>query len=110
MALAGALCTTLLAVTGITNRSLRARVAGLLGTDYSSAQMSYDLRRLRMKGVITGLPGTNSYTLHPRRHAHRRVLHPSTPRRRNELPPWTWSPVWVNPPCPRGGGRWIIRC
>jgi hypothetical protein len=65
MALAGALCTTLLAVTGITNRSLRARVAGLLGTDYSSAQMSYDLRRLRMKGVITRLPGTNSYTLTP---------------------------------------------
>jgi hypothetical protein len=63
MALAGALCTSLLAVTGITNRSLRARVAGLLGTDYSSAQMSYDLRRLRMKGVIARLPHTNTYTL-----------------------------------------------
>jgi plasmid stabilization system protein ParE len=65
MALAGALCTTLLAVTGITNRSLRARVTGLLGTDYSSAQMSYDLRRLRIKGVIARLPGTNTYTLTP---------------------------------------------
>ena len=63
MALAGALCASLLAVTGITNRSLRARVAGLLGTDYSSAQMSYDLRRLRMKGVVARLPGTNTYTL-----------------------------------------------
>jgi hypothetical protein len=63
MALAGALCTSLLAVTGITNRSLRARVAGLLGTDYSSAQVSYDLRRLRMKGVIARLPGTNTYAL-----------------------------------------------
>ena len=63
MALAGALCTSLLAVTAITNRSLRARVAALLGTDYSSAQMSYDLRRLRMKGVIARLPGTNTYTL-----------------------------------------------
>ena len=63
MALAGALCTSLLAVTGITNRRLRARVAGLLGTDYSSAQMSYDLRRLRMKGVIARLPGTNTYAL-----------------------------------------------
>ena len=65
MALAGALCTSLLAVTGITNRSLRARVAGLLGADYSIAQMSYDLRRLRMKGVIARLPGTNTYTLTP---------------------------------------------
>jgi hypothetical protein len=63
MALAGALCTSLLAVTGITNRSLRARVAGLLGTDYSSAQMSYDLRRLRIKGVIARLPGTDTYTM-----------------------------------------------
>jgi hypothetical protein len=63
MALAGALNTSLLAVTGITNRSLRARVAGLLGTDYSTAQMSYDLRRLRMKGVIARLPGTNTYTM-----------------------------------------------
>ena len=65
MALAGALCTSLLAVTGITNRSLRALVAGLLGVDYTTGQMSYDLRRLRMKGVITRLPGTNSYALTP---------------------------------------------
>jgi hypothetical protein len=65
MALTGALCNTLLAATGITNRSLRARVAGLLGTDYTSAQMSYDLRRLCMKGIITRLPGANTYTLTP---------------------------------------------
>lgn len=63
MALAGALCTSLLAATGITNRSLRARVAELLGVDYTPAQMSYDLRRLRLKGVIARLPGTNTYTL-----------------------------------------------
>jgi len=63
MALAGALCASLLAVTGITNRSLRARVAGLLGIDYTSAQMSYDLRRLRLKGVIARLPGTNTYAV-----------------------------------------------
>jgi hypothetical protein len=65
MALTGALCSTLLAATGITNRSLRALVAGLLGTDYTSAQMTYDLRRLRLKGIITRLPGTNTYTLTP---------------------------------------------
>jgi hypothetical protein len=63
MALAGALCTNLLAVTAITNRSLRARVAALLGSNYTASQMSYDLRRLRMKGVIARLPGTNTYTL-----------------------------------------------
>jgi hypothetical protein len=65
MALAGALCACLLAVTGITNRSLRARVAELLGVAYTTAQMSYDLRRLRMKGLIVRLPGTNSYALTP---------------------------------------------
>jgi len=65
MALAGALCACLLAVTGITNRSLRARVAELLGVPYTTGQMSYDLRRLRMKGLIARLPGTNTYTLTP---------------------------------------------
>lgn len=60
MARAGALCMSLLAVTGITNRSLHAYVAGLLGTDYTSAQMSYDLRRLRMKGVIARRARTNT--------------------------------------------------
>jgi len=64
MALAGALCANLLAVTGITNR-IRARVAELLGVDYTPAQMSHDLRRLRMKGVIARLPGTNTYALTP---------------------------------------------
>jgi len=65
MALTGALCTSLFAATGITNRSLRALVAGLLGTDYTSAQMSYDLRRLCLKGLITRHSGTNTYTLTP---------------------------------------------
>ena len=36
------------AVTGITNKSLRALVTGLLGTDYSMNQASYDLARLRL--------------------------------------------------------------
>jgi hypothetical protein len=35
MALVGALCTTLLAATGFTNKGLGALVAGLLGTSYS---------------------------------------------------------------------------
>jgi hypothetical protein len=65
MALAGALCLVVHAVTGFTNKSLRGRVAGLLGRDYSSSQMSYDLRRLRLHGLIERVEGTNSYMLTP---------------------------------------------
>ena len=42
MALAGALCCVVHAVTGFTNKSLRGQVAGLLGRTYSTSQMSYD--------------------------------------------------------------------
>ena len=63
-ALAGALCTTLLAVTGITNKSLRALMTGLLGAaTYSTNQASYDLGRLRINGLITRIPGRNLYRL-----------------------------------------------
>ena len=63
MALAGALCAIVHTITGFTNRSLRAQVATLLGEPYSSNQMSYDLRRLRLKGLIIRLPHTNTYVL-----------------------------------------------
>ena len=63
-ALAGALCTTSLAVTGITNKSLRALMAGLLGgANYSMNQASYDLARLRLNGLITRIPDCNRYRL-----------------------------------------------
>ena len=63
-ALAGALCTSVLAVTGITNKSLRALMTGLLdGTDYTTNQASYDLARLRVNGLITRIPGKNRYRL-----------------------------------------------
>jgi hypothetical protein len=65
MALVGALCITLNAVTGFTNRSLRAQVAGLLGTQYGPSQMTYDLRRLRRKGLIRRRSHSNSYVLTP---------------------------------------------
>ena len=61
MALTGALCQTLLAATGFTNKSLRALTAGLLGSDYRPGQMTYDLRRLRLAGLIHRLPHTNRY-------------------------------------------------
>lgn len=63
IALAGALCTTLHAVTGFSNKSLRGHVAGLLGHDYTTSQMSYDLRRLRLHGLIRRLPRSNTYLL-----------------------------------------------
>jgi hypothetical protein len=63
MALAAALCALVHAAVGFTNRSLCARVSSLLGGPYTSAQMTYDLRRLRLKGLIRRLEGTNTYVL-----------------------------------------------
>jgi hypothetical protein len=65
MALAGALCCVIHAVTGFTNRSLRGLVAGLLDTDYTANQMGYDLRKLRLQGLIEKIPGTNTYSTTP---------------------------------------------
>jgi len=65
MALAGALTTTLLSATGITNKSLRALMTGLTCAPYSPGQMTYDLRRLRLTGIITRIEHTNRYVLTP---------------------------------------------
>ncbi len=65
MALAGALCLMVHAVSGFTNKSLRGLVAGLLGTGYSASQMSYDLRRLRLHGLVVRIPRTNRYATTP---------------------------------------------
>jgi predicted MarR family transcription regulator len=65
MALLGALCIWLNSL-GFTNRSLRAQVSQLLGVapqQYTVNQMSYDLARLRRKGLIVRRPGTNTYDL-----------------------------------------------
>jgi hypothetical protein len=63
MALVGALCLTVQAVAGFNHRRLRTLVAGRLGTTYTTAQMPYDLRRLRLHGLITRLPHSNTYVL-----------------------------------------------
>jgi hypothetical protein len=47
---------------GFRNRDLRPQVEALLGHPYSAAQMTYDLRRLRLKGVIHRIPKTHRYT------------------------------------------------
>ena len=95
MALAGALCCVVHAVTGFTNESLRGLVAGLLGADYNTGQMTYDLRRLRLHGLIERLPHTHTYTLTPdgQRVAafytklHRRLLRPLLDADKPPAPP-----------------------
>lgn len=50
----------------LTNQTLRPAVAQLLAVPpaaYSSAQMSYDLRRLRLKGLLERQSGSQRYTL-----------------------------------------------
>jgi len=62
-ALAGAIAAMLFTVTGITNRSLRALMTGLLHRPYSMNQASYDLTRLARNGLIARVSGRNRYTL-----------------------------------------------
>src|SRR6266702_2470116 len=61
-ALAGATAAMLFTVTGITIRSLRALMTGLLNRPYSMNQASYDLSRLARNGLIQRVPGRNRYT------------------------------------------------
>ena len=55
-------------IQGFRNRDLRGQVADLLGLDpasYSAAKMTYDLRRLRLKGLIYRPPRAHRYFLTP---------------------------------------------
>ena len=65
MALAGALCVLVHTVVGFTNRSLCAQVSSLLGGPYTSTQATYDLRRLRLKGLVQRLDNHHRYVLTP---------------------------------------------
>jgi hypothetical protein len=62
-ALAGALAVTAHLIGGFTNKSLRPLVAGLLGEPYNQARCCYDLRRLKLKGLIVRLEHSNTYVL-----------------------------------------------
>lgn len=83
-------------VAGFDNRQLTELVATLLDGPYTSRQATYDLRRLRRKGLIERLPHTNRYQLTPlgRRvavlftKAHGRVLAPGL--------------AWLDPGLPDG--------
>jgi hypothetical protein len=65
MALLAGLCQYRLLPNGFRNRDLRRQVEPLLGSPYSSTQMTYDLRRLRQRGLIARLPGTHRYLVTP---------------------------------------------
>lgn len=65
MALAASLCAVVHAALGFTNRSLCARVSQPLGGLYTTAQCTYDLRRLRLKGLVRRIPHSNTYVLTP---------------------------------------------
>jgi hypothetical protein len=55
-------------IDGLRNSDLRSHVADLLGVnaaEYTSNQMTYDLRRLRLKGLIYRPPGRNRYFVTP---------------------------------------------
>jgi hypothetical protein len=62
-ALAGAVAAMLFTVTGITNKTLRGLMTGLLHRPYSMNQASYDLSRLARNGLIQRVPCRNRYTL-----------------------------------------------
>ena len=67
MALFSALCAFMASPEGFSNRSLRLRVAALYDSDgYTPSRMTYDLRRLRLKGLIARVPRTHRYVLTPR--------------------------------------------
>lgn len=69
MALLHALCLFAHVVMGFRNRQLRAHIAALLGLDldtYTAGRMTYDLRRLRLKGLIVRIPSTHRYRLTPK--------------------------------------------
>src|SRR5437867_556904 len=62
MAMLHALCMFAHLPRGFRNADLRDHVVALLGiSHYTPGQMTYDLRRLRLKGLITRLPKTHRY-------------------------------------------------
>jgi hypothetical protein len=94
MALLASLCCFTHLFDGFTSRSLRPLIATLI-PGYSARQMTYDLRRLRRKGFIARIPGTQRYqlTAHGRRLAvfftktYARILCPSLAELDPRLPP-----------------------
>ena len=86
-------------IDGFRNHDLRKQVADLLGVtlaEYTPHQMTYDLRRLRLKGLIYRPPKTNRYFVTPTA---------------GKLPGCSraWMPACSGPPWPRSPPR-RMRC
>jgi hypothetical protein len=68
MAVFAGLCAFAFTPTGFTNHRLRERVAALFDpgpAGYTAARMTYDLRRLRLKGLVQRVPRSHRYLLTP---------------------------------------------
>ena len=93
MALLACLCSFQHLFAGLTNRTLRPQIAELI-PGYSPGQMTYDLRRLRRKGLIRRTPRSQQYqlTAFGRRTAvfftktHVRIVNPSLAELDPQLP------------------------
>jgi predicted MarR family transcription regulator len=60
------LCLFALSPTGFRHRDVRLHIAQLLGYDtdqYAASQMTYDLRRLRLHGLIDRVPHSHRYRI-----------------------------------------------
>ena len=69
LALMQTLCLFALSPTGFRHRDVRASIAQLLGRgpdQYAPGQMTYDLRRLRLHGLIERIPHSHRYRMTPR--------------------------------------------
>ncbi|HET7388957.1 MAG TPA: hypothetical protein VFJ19_20100, partial [Nocardioidaceae bacterium] len=84
---------------GFTNSDLRALVAPLLGTsaeDITAGKMTYDLRRLRVHGLIVRIPKSRRYRLTENglhqallfTHAHDHLLRTGLAELADPAPPW----------------------
>jgi hypothetical protein len=98
MAILAGLCLFIPTHNGFTNKMLRERLPLLQGDisgSYTPAKMTYDLRRLRLKGLIQRVPEKNRYVLTPagRRialfftKAFARIFRPGVARLDPNLPP-----------------------
>jgi hypothetical protein len=63
MALAGALAVSSNLIGGFSNKTIRPLIGGLLGEPYNQATCCYDLRRLKLKGLIRKVEHSNTYVL-----------------------------------------------
>jgi hypothetical protein len=94
MALLACLCSFQHLFAGPMNRTLRPQIAELIG-GYTTGQMTYDLRRLRRKGLIRRIPRSQRYELTDLGRmiavfftkTHARIVNPSLAELDPDLPP-----------------------